>query len=124
MPKDLFSQAPEFLTAFNNILNNGFFEDIKFSVTSIMEGKIFACSITAKGCVPSKEKYKASGCGVVIDPTDVVALCRKLVNQRKVMDISVKVQDSDWPLYDARDEKVIGSKGTHTEMFLYFNIKT
>lgn len=124
MPKDLFASVPEFLAAFNNILEHGFFEDIQFNVNGkMMEGKIVGCSITASGCVPSDKKYMAEGCGAVIDPGAIVASCRRLAETKKVKDVTTKVETNDWPLWDTKGEDVIGSKGKRTKLFLYVTFK-
>lgn len=124
MPKDLFAPVPEFLAAFDNILKNGFFEEIQFNTGGkMMEGKIYGCSITATGCVPSDKKFEAEGSGAIIDPNTIVASCRKLATQKKVKDVTTKVETKDWPLWDATGEKVIGSKGKRTELFLYVTFK-
>lgn len=125
MQKDLFDQVPEFLAAFNNIVKNGFFEEIQFSASGkMMEGKIFGCSITATGCVPSDKKFAANGSGSIIDPNAIVAACRKLTDQNRVKDVTTKVETKDWPLWDAKGEKMIGSKGKRTELFLYIAFET
>lgn len=125
MLRDLFAPVPEFLAAFNNILENGFFEEVEFHVRGkMMEGKIFSCSITATGCVPANESYKASGCGAVIDPNAVIASCRKLADQNQVKDITTKVETKNWPVWNTEGENIIGSKGTRTELSLYITFKT
>lgn len=125
MPKDLFAPVSEFLVAFNNILENGFFEEIQFNACGkMMEGEIYGCFITATGCVPSDKKYKADGCGAVIDPNAVIASCRKLADQNQVKDITTKVETKDWPLWDTQEESIVGSKGKRTELFLYITFKT
>lgn len=125
MPKDLFAPVPEFLAAFSNILGNGFFEEIQFNTgDKMMEGRIYGCSISATGCVPSDKKYKADGCGAIVDPNAVIASCRKLADQKKVKDITTKVETKDWPLWDTKGENVVGSKGKRTELFLYITFKT
>lgn len=125
MPKDLFAPVPEFLVAFDNILKNGFFEDIQFGAHGkMMEGKIYACFITAIGCVPSNKKYGADGCGAIIDPHTVIASCRALVKKKKVKNVSTKVETEEWPLWDTAGEKKIGSKGKRTELKLYVEFNT
>lgn len=124
MSKDLFAQVPEFLAAFNNILKNGFFEDIKLSVNGpMMEGKIYGCSITATDCVPVSEEYAADGCGAVIDPNVIIAACRKLAGQKKVTGVTTKVETEDWQLFHEVEGNVIGSKGKRTELYLYVSFK-
>lgn len=125
MKKDLFAQVPEFLAAFNNVLENGFFEEIQFHVGGKMtEGRIPSCSITAMGCVPSEKKYKADGCGAVIDPATIIASCRKLAGQKKIQDIIAKIETENWPLYDAEGQNVIGSKGKRTKLYILVMFKT
>lgn len=115
MPKDLFATVPEFLAAFDNILKNGFFEEIQFSAYG-MGGKISFCSITAKGCVPNNSKYAATGCGAVIDPHTIIASCRNLAEQKQVKTVATTVETVDWPLWNRQGEKIIGSKGQYTKM--------
>lgn len=124
MSKDLFAQVPEFLAAFNNVLENGFFEDFKFNVNgSMMEGKIVGCAINATGCVPVSKEYGADGCGAVIDPNVIIASCRKLAGQKMVTGVTTKVETKDWSLWDTDGENVIGSKGKRTELYLYVSFK-
>ncbi|MFZ2886675.1 MAG: hypothetical protein WA021_02530 [Minisyncoccia bacterium] len=125
MQKDLFAAVPEFLAAYNNILENGFFEEIQFNVNGRdMEGKIYGCSISAIGCVPSKDEFKADGCGAVIDPNTVIASCRKLAHQKKIKNITTKVETKDWPVWDSKGDNIVGSKGTRTELYLYIAFNT
>lgn len=125
MPEDLFAPVPEFLTAFGNILENGFFEEVQFAARGrLMEGGIHSCSIDISGCVPNDPKYTTDGCGVLIDPSDVIASARRLAEQNKVLNISTKVETKDWELWDAAGENVIGSKGTRTELRLLITFKT
>lgn len=125
MQKDLFAPVPEFLAAFNNLLENGFFEEIQFNTGGKMaEGVIYGCSITLSGCVPSDEQYKVEGCGTIIDPNTVIASCRKLAGRNLVKDITTKVETKDWPLWDDEGENIIGSKGKRSELFLYIKFET
>lgn len=125
MPKDLFAQVPEFLAAFRNILNNGFFEEIQFSTGNEMsEGTVYSCCITAAGCIPSNKKFGADGCGAIINPKTIIAACRKLATQKKVKGVTTKVETKDWPLWDAKGENVVGSKGKRIGLFLQITFKT
>ncbi len=125
MSKDLFAPVPEFLAAFNNLLENGFFEGIQFHAGGkLTEGVIHGCSITISGCVPSGKQYKMEGCGAIIDPNAVIDSCRKLADQNKVKEIMTKVETENWPLWDADGENIIGSKGKRTELFLYITFET
>ncbi len=117
---DVFAQVPEFLAAFNNILEKGFFESVQFHVGSPMsEGALHLVSILCSGCVPSDKKYEAKGCGLVIDPNTVVATCRKLVAENQVKNVTTNVETNDWSLYDEKDGKVIGSRGQRTKLSLH-----
>ncbi|HEY0979722.1 MAG TPA: hypothetical protein VGE23_02695 [Candidatus Paceibacterota bacterium] len=125
MQKDLFESVPEFLAAFNNILENGFFEQVEFAARGEgMEGKVHSCSVIAAGCVPDHKRYQADGCGLIVDPGTVIAAVRKLAGQEKVMDVSTKVETNDWPLWDTEGENIIGSKGKRTKLSLYITFKT
>ncbi len=124
MSKDLFAPVPEFLAAFKNVLENGFFEDFRFNVNGpMMEGKIFGCAINATGCVPVSKEYMADGCGAIIDPNVIIASCRKLADQKEVTGVTTKVETKDWPLWDTDGENLIGSKGKRTELHLYVSFK-
>jgi hypothetical protein len=116
---DPFAQAPEFLAAFNHIATKGFFEEISFSSGNKMaEGEIYGCSIDATGCVPNNKKYQKEGAGALISPEAIIASCKAITGRRRVKRISVTVKTSAWALYDEAGEKVIGSKGTRTEMHI------
>lgn len=128
MPKDLFATVPEFLAAFDNILENGFFEDIQFNMTGkMMEGKIFSCSIMATGCVPNDSKYakyKPVSSSAIIDPRVVVDSCRALAEEKRVKSVFTKVETQDWPRWSRDEERIIGSKGQRTNLNLTITFKT
>ena len=69
--------------------------------------------------MPSDKKFKADGCGAIVDPHAIIASCRRLVGQQKVKSISTKVETKDWIHWDAKGENVIGSKGKRTELYIY-----
>lgn len=115
MAADVFAKVPEFLAAFDNILNNGFFDNVRLEVLG-GEHKVYRCSLTLWGYVPNDDKYQVDGCGPLIDPKAIIASCRKLVNQRKVNKVSTKVETQNWPLLDEKGEHVVGSKGQQTEL--------
>lgn len=117
---DPFEKAPEFLAAFNNILSNGFFEQVEFQAgMAMMEGEVPNCHIRAHGCVPSEKKYSSVGCGALIDPASIVSSCKELSKKQKVKQVLVTVKTENWPLWDNSGNNVIGSKGTRTEMFIF-----
>ncbi len=125
MQKDLFAPVPEFLAAYNNILENGFFEEIKFTAGSVMmEGKIHSCFVSISGCVPNHEKYRADGCGTLIDPNAVIATCRRLAGQNQIKHLSTSIETEDWRLWDAKGNNIVGSKGHRTKLSLQITFKT
>jgi hypothetical protein len=116
---DVFAQVPEFLAAFNHILEKGFFEEVQFQVGMPMgEGKVYNCTLVCSGCIPNSEQYRSKGCGVIIDPNAVVATCRNLAAENQVDKTCTEVKSQDWPLWDEEGNKVIGSKGQRTELSL------
>ena len=123
--KDLFVKVPEFLAAFNRILKEGFFEDIDFHVHGLMmEGRIHACSIIARGCVPNNKKCAAKGCGAIVNPDQIIATCRELAKRHKIQSVQAQVKTDGWPLYDRSENQIVGTKGTRTELSLYILFKT
>ena len=115
---DIFSKVPEFLAAFNNILKNGFFKEMKFETRAADNGKVSFCGISAEGFVPCKEKYKVEGCSPLVDPKSIVLQCHKMAEQNKVKSISTKVESTDWLLWDDEETCVIESKGQETRISL------
>ena len=123
MSKDPFAQVPEFLAAFDNILANGFFEGIHLEVGDGMtEGYIFSCSIKASGCVPDDTKYMQDGSGALVDPHAIIASCRALAETKKIKMVTTDVETTDWLRY-GRNDKVVGSKGKRTKMFISITFK-
>ncbi len=115
---DVFAKVPEFLAAFNNILKNGYFEDIEFKARTDHKGNVSFCLISISGFIPSEEKYNAKGCGAIIDPDAIIGQCRKLCEQNEVKNLTTKVETEDWPLWDEEGEHIIGSKGQKTKIIL------
>jgi len=125
MPQDPFARVPEFLAAFNNILKNGFFEEIQLNVGGKMtEGRIYSCTIIATGCIPTSKRFKADGCGTLIDPNTIITSCRSLANRKRGANVTTTVETTDWPLWDADGQKVIGSKGKRTQLFFHIAFNT
>lgn len=123
--KDPFAEVPEFLTAFDNIAQNGFFEEVSMKVGGAMdEGIVRTCCVTAWGCVPNSPKYATAGCGTIIDPHSIVAACRKLAEQKKIEKIVSEIKGEDWILYSADENTIKGSKGRRTRLYLLIIFKT
>lgn len=123
MAKDLFAPVPEFLAAFKNIQENGFFESVQFICLG-SDGRIRICKINIAGCVPSSSEYMADGCGLIVDPNTIIDSCRELATKNKIKNIETKVETENWLLYDSTGEKVLGSKGNRIELFLTVTFKT
>jgi len=96
LKKDAFERVPEFLTAWNNILENGFFESIEFNTRGMGRGKSGGfCSIYTEGFVPNDAKNKKDGCGAIIDPKSIIDNCRELAGRREVKNIEVEIKSTD-----------------------------
>jgi len=58
----LFEEIPEFEAAFDDVLQNGFFGDVRLSVTAPGD-KLIVLSFSATGFIPNNLKYTVQGCG-------------------------------------------------------------
>lgn len=123
--RDPFERAPEFLAAYENIRQNGFFEQVRCEAGGLlMEGKVPGCWIVASGCVPNHPQYTAKGCGSIVSPCAVISNCKELAKRHPLKNVLVRVETADWPLLDQRGMDIIGSKGTRTKMEIYIYFET
>ena len=114
----IFTKLPAFLAACRDILENGFFAEINFTVRTLDNGEVNFCTISAKGFVPSNDEFRANGCGKIINPDEIIAKCRKVAERREIKKLEAKIETRDWPLWDSEGEYVIGSKGQKTDLSL------
>lgn len=116
--QDPFAQAPEFLAAFQNVLDNGFLLRFKIDIDVVIndDNQISECIIEAIGAIPNNEKYLAKGCGAICDPKSIIESCRQLTQNKAIKLVKCKIETEDWPIWDEADEKVIGSKGQQKTM--------
>ncbi len=119
--KDPFAQAPEFLAAFDNILANGFLQTLGLDIDVVPKNQdaISSCKIYATGYLPNDPKYMQEGCSTIIDPHSIIDQCRKFMEARTVKIVRMartKIETENWPLWDDKGEKEIGSQGTLTRM--------
>lgn len=121
---NVFSKVPAFLTAFNNILENGFFNEIEFRIRASDNGKLSFCMLFVEGRIPSSIEHKVEGCGVIVNPREIIKKCREIVSTNKTRNIETSVKTADWPLWDDDETKVVGSKGQHIKMFLIITFAT
>lgn len=117
--KDLFEKVPEFLAAFNNVVANGFFEDLEVKASCFL-GKPHYCLIRGMGCLPNDPKYADRGVGVLVDPNAIIAEIRKMVAEKEPKTCVVEIKTHDWPLYDddGGGENIVGSKGITTKFLI------
>ena len=115
--KDLFANVPEFLAAFANIRDNGFFQDFELKVQGF-DGEVTNCFMRITGYVPNDAQYAAAGCGVLFEPEQIIKTIRSLGEQREIRRIAVDVETENWALWDDAEEEVIGSKGMCTTLNL------
>ena len=119
--KDPFAQVPEFLAAFQNVLDNGFLLSFKVDIDVITDddNQISKCVIEATGAIPNNETYMAKGCGAICDPKSIVEACRQLTQNKAIKLVKCKIETEDWPIWDKAGQKMIGSKGQHKMLTLH-----
>ena len=114
---DIFERTPEFLAAFKNIQEHGFFERLEVGVNTY-EGRLhLSCRVSCTGRIPNSPKYAAEGAKAFLDPAALLAKVREAVKGVRVKHCSVEVKTEDWPLY--RGDNIVGSKGVKTDLLLF-----
>ena len=123
--RDPFKEAAGFVAAFDQIRNRGYFEDFEVHLFGThMEGTVYACSIKAVGCIPSAKRYEAAGCGVLVEPKDIIARCKDLARRLPIQHVKSKVETEDWAEHNDDTGKVTKQKGTRTTLSLFVQFKT
>lgn len=113
--KDPLERAPSFLAAFSHVIAAGFFENITFSA-HCYEGKLSSCTLNAVAYIPNDPKYAAKGCGILVDPKDIVTKLREFASNGTLKSFFADVQTENWDLWDEEGENVVGSKGTKSTL--------
>lgn len=109
---DPFVQAPEFLAAFNHVLANGFFENMKLEVLGY-EGSVHELVLKASGYIPNRKSSK-KGVGALFDPEAIIASCKQIAFDRGIKRVNVTIERKNWPIYS--EDHIVGSRGEKVDM--------
>lgn len=116
--QDFLNKAPEFLAAFDTILNQGFFETLECSGSSSEEGKnsgeFGSIAFKAVGYIPNDPKDHRKGITPFITPDLLLEKIRHFLTEegcKLTHDPQIDVKSENWTRWDRAGNNVIGSRG-------------